>query len=143
MKIYNRKGFIWGIVWTVLGGLRLLLLVIQPENTTAQLVKGIIVGVVLLTLGLSGFTRALSKQATREDRIEENDERNKLVRLKSKARVNDVMFWTMIALIVCGVIGYYMTDNIAWAFLAFAPLLQVIVYFWSSIILSIYYERRE
>ncbi|MEE0206584.1 MAG: hypothetical protein UEX93_06880 [Peptococcaceae bacterium] len=143
MKIYNRKGFIWGIVWTVLGGLRLLLLVIQPEDTTAQLVKGIIVGVVLLTLGLSGFTRALSKQATREDRIEENDERNKLVRLKSKARVNDVMFWTMIALIVCGVIGYYMTDNIAWAFLAFAPLLQVIVYFWSSIILSIYYERRE
>lgn len=143
MKIYNRKGFIWGIVWTVLGGLRLLLLVIQPEDTTAQLVKGIIVGVVLLTLGLSGFTRALSKQATREDRIEENEERNKLVRLKSKARVNDVMFWTMIALIVCGVIGYYMTDNIAWAFLAFAPLLQVIVYFWSSIILSIYYERRE
>lgn len=143
MRIYNRKGFIWGIVWTVLGGLRLLLLVIQPEDTTAQLVKGIIVGVVLLTLGLSGFTRALSKQATREDRIEENDERNKLVRLKSKARVNDVMFWTMIALIVCGVIGYYMTDNIAWAFLAFAPLLQVIVYFWSSIILSIYYERRE
>lgn len=143
MKIYNRKGFIWGIVWTVLGGLRLLLLVIQPEDMTAQLVKGIIVGVVLLTLGLSGFTRALSKQATREDRIEENDERNKLVRLKSKARVNDVMFWTMIALIVCGVIGYYMTDNIAWAFLAFAPLLQVIVYFWSSIILSIYYERRE
>ena len=35
MKIYNRKGFIWGIVWTVLGGLRLLLLVIQPEDTTA------------------------------------------------------------------------------------------------------------
>lgn len=143
MKIYNRKGFLWGIVWTVLGVLRLLLLVIQPEDTTAQFVKGIIVGVVLLTLGLSGFTRALSKQATREDRIEENDERNKLVRLKSKTRVNDVMFWTMIALIVCGVIGYYMTDNIAWAFLAFAPLLQVIVYFWSSIIVSIYYERRE
>lgn len=143
MKIYNRKGFIWGIVWTVLGVLRLLLLVIQPEDTTAQLVKGIIVGVVLLTLGLSGFTRALSKQATREDRIEENDERNKLVRLKSKARVNDVMFWTMIALIVCGVIGYYMTDNIAWAFLAFAPLLQVIVYFWSSIFVSIYYEHKE
>lgn len=143
MKIYNRKGFLWGIVWTVLGVLRLLLLVIQPEDTTAQLVKGIIVGVVLLTLGLSGFTRALSKQATREDRIEENDERNKLVRLKSKARVNDVMFWTMIALIVCGVIGYYMTDNIAWAFLAFAPLLQVIVYFWSSIFVSIYYEHKE
>lgn len=143
MKIYNRKGFIWGIAWTVLGVLRLLLLVIQPEDTTAQFVKGIIVGVVLLTLGLSGFTRALSKQATREDRIEENDERNKLVRLKSKARVNDVMFWTMIALIACGVIGYYMTDNIAWAFLAFAPLLQVIVYFWSSIFVSIYYEHKE
>ena len=143
MKVYNKKGLAWGVFWTILGVLRLLLLVVHPEAQTAQVVKGIIVGAVLLVIGLTGFTRAFSRQATREDMIEENDERNKLVRLKSKARVNDVMFWTMIVLIACGVIGYYQTDNMAWAFLAFAPILQMIVYVWSSIFVSIYYEHRE
>lgn len=120
-----------------------MLLVTHPEEQTVQLIKGLAFGIVFLTIGLSGFTRAFSKQATREDIIRANDERNKLVKLKTKARVNDVMFWTMIVLIVAGVIGYYWTDNIAWAFLAFAPILQMIVYVWSSIFISIYYEHRE
>lgn len=143
MKIYNKKGFAWGIFWTILGVARLVLLVTHPEEQTVQLIKGLAFGIVFLTIGLSGFTRAFSKQATREDIIRANDERNKLVKLKTKARVNDVMFWTMIVLIVAGVIGYYWTDNIAWAFLAFAPILQMIVYVWSSIFISIYYEHRE
>lgn len=143
MKIYNKKGFVWGILWTILGAARLVLLVTHPEEQTVQLIKGLAFGIVFLTIGLSGFTRAFSKQATREDIIRANDERNKLVKLKTKARVNDVMFWTMIVLIVAGVIGYYWTDNIAWAFLAFAPILQMIVYVWSSIFISIYYEHRE
>lgn len=143
MRIYNKKGFVWGIFWTILGVARLVLLVTHPEEQTVQLIKGFAFGIVFLTIGLSGFTRAFSKQATREDIIRANDERNKLVKLKTKARVNDVMFWTMIVLIVAGVIGYYWTDNIAWAFLAFAPILQMIVYVWSSIFISIYYEHRE
>ena len=142
MKIYNKKGFAWGIFWTILGAARLVLLVTHPEEQTVQLIKGLAFGIVFLTIGLSGFTRAFSKQATREDIIRANDERNKLVKLKTKARVNDVI-WTMIVLIVAGVIGYYWTDNIAWAFLAFAPILQMIVYVWSSIFISIYYEHRE
>ena len=143
MKIYNKKGFVWGIFWTILGAARLVHLVTHPEEQTVQLIKGLAFGIVFLTIGLSGFTRAFSKQATREDIIRANDERNKLVKLKTKARVNDVIFWTMIVFLVVGVVGYYWTDNIAWAFLAFAPILQMIVYVWSSIFISIYYEHRE
>lgn len=143
MKVYNKKGLAWVIFWTILGASRLVLLVTQPEDSVAQLIKGILVGVILLAIGLSGFTRAFSRAATREDIIAAHDERNKLVKLKTKARMYDVMFWTMTALIVVGVIGYYWTENIAWAFLAFAPLLQVIVYFCGSIIMTIYYEYRE
>lgn len=143
MKIYNKKGFAWGIFWTILGAARLVLLVTHPEEQTFQLIKGLAFGIVFLTIGLSGFTRAFSKQATREDIIRANDERNQLVKLKTKARVNDVMFWLVIVLLVVGVVGYYWTDNIAWAFLAFAPILQMIVYVWSSIFISIYYEHRE
>lgn len=143
MKIYNKKGFVWGIFWTILGAARLVLLVTHPEEQTVQLIKGLAFGIVFLTIGLSGFTRAFSKQATREDIIRANDERNKLVKLKTKGTRKRRMFWTMIVLIVAGVIGYYWTDKIAWAFLAFAPILQMIVYVWSSIFISIYYEHRE
>lgn len=143
MKIYNKKGMVWGVFWTVLGVLRLVLLVTHPEEQVFQSIKGFVFGIVLLTIGLSGFTRAFSRRATREDLIIKNDERNKLVKLKTKARVNDVMFCVMVMLLAGGVIGYYRTDNIAWAFLAFAPILQMIVYVWSSIFVSIYYEHRE
>lgn len=84
MKIYNKKGFVWGIFWTILGAARLVLLVTHPEEQTVQLIKGLAFGIVFLTIGLSGFTRAFSKQATREDIIRANDERNKLVKLKKR-----------------------------------------------------------
>lgn len=34
MTIYNKSGFVWGIIWTILGALRLALLVIAPEDST-------------------------------------------------------------------------------------------------------------
>ena len=69
MRIYNKKGFAWGIFWLVLGVSALVLLVTHPEEQTFQLIKGFAFGIVFLTIGLSGFTRAFSKQATREDII--------------------------------------------------------------------------
>lgn len=144
MKIYNKKGFAWGIFWLVLGVSALVAdLWINPDDFLPKTIKDVIIDFIILIMGLVGFLRAFSAKATREDIIEENDERNKLVKIKTKARVNDVMFWTMIVFLVVGVVGYYWTDNIAWAFLAFAPILQMIVYVWSSIFISIYYEHRE
>lgn len=70
MTIYNKSGFVWGIFWTILGVARLALLVIVPEDSTAQLVKGLVLGIFMLILGVTMFRRAFSKQATREDIFE-------------------------------------------------------------------------
>lgn len=143
MRIYNKKGFVWGIFWTILGVARLALLVIVPEDSTAQLVKGLVLGIFMLIFGMSMMLRAFSKEATREDRIEERDERNALVKLKAQARTSTVMFWTIIVFMAAGLIGYMTTENMAYAFVFTVPAVMLIVYFAASFIASIYYERRE
>lgn len=143
MTIYNKSGFVWGIIWTILGALRLALLVIAPEDSTAQLVKGLVLGIFMLILGVTMFRRAFSKQATREDRIEARDERNKLVTLKAQARTSTVLLWTIVLFMAAGFIGYVATENVAWAFVFTVPAVFLIVYMFSIIGLTIYYEHRE
>lgn len=143
MTIYNKSGFVWGIIWTILGVARLALLVIVPEDSTAQLIKGLVLGIFMLILGVTMFRRAFSKQATREDRIEQRDERNKLVTLKAQARTSTVLLWTIVLFMAAGFIGYVATENVAWAFVFTVPAVFLIVYMFSIIGLTIYYEHRE
>lgn len=143
MTIYNKSGFVWGIIWTILGVARLALLVIVPEDSTAQLIKGLVLGIFMLILGVTMFRRAFSKQATREDRIEQRDERNKLVTLKAQARTSTVLLWTIVVFMVAGFVGYMVTNNVAWAFVFTVPAVFLIVYMFSIIGLTIYYEHRE
>lgn len=143
MTIYNKSGFVWGIIWTILGVARLALLVIVPEDSTAQLIKGLVLGIFMLILGVTMFRRAFSKQATREDRIEVHDERNKLVTLKAQARTSTVLLWTIVVFMAAGFVGYMVTNNVAWAFVFTVPAMLLIVYMFSIIGLTIYYEHRE
>lgn len=143
MTIYNKSGFVWGIIWTILGVARLALLVIVPEDSTAQLIKGLGLGIFMLILGVTMFRRAFSKQATREDRIEQRDERNKLVTLKAQARTSTVLLWTIVVFMAAGFVGYMVTNNVAWAFVFTVPAVFLIVYMFSIIGLTIYYEHRE
>lgn len=143
MTIYNKSGFVWGIIWTLLGVARLALLVIAPEDSTAQTIKGVVLGIFMLILGVTMFRRAFSKQETREDRIEERDERNKLITLKAQARTSTVLLWTIVVFMAAGFVGYMMTNNVAWAFVFTVPAVFLIVYMFSIIGLTIYYEHRE
>ena len=143
MTIDNKSGFVWGIIWTILGVARLALLVIVPEDSTAQLIKGLVLGIFMLILGVTMFRRAFSKQATREDRIEQRDERNKLVTLKAQARTSTVLLWMIVLFMAAGFIGYVATENVAWAFVFTVPAVLLIVYMFSIIGLTIYYEHRE
>lgn len=143
MTIYNKSGFVWGIIWTILGVARLALLVIVPEDSTAQLIKGLVLGIFMLILGVTMFRRAFSKQATREDRIEQRDERNKLVTLKAQARTSTVLLWTIVVFMAAGFVGYMVTNNVAWAFVFTVPAVLLVVYMFSIIGLTIYYEHRE
>lgn len=92
MKIYNKKGLFWGIIWTLLAAWNIVHAFIAPHSNSIIQVKNIIFSIILLAIGMLGFVRAFSKKATREDLIEEQDERNRLVSLKTKSKTLDIMF---------------------------------------------------
>lgn len=142
MKIYNKKGFGHGMVLAVLGVVRLVMLVVAPEEQWAQLMKGLILGLVFLLLGLMMLLRALSKSATREDIIDDNDERNILIKLKVQACTASVLCLTFVLFMVVGLVGFVMTNNEAWTLVFTVPAVFLIVYIIASIVATVYYEKR-
>ena len=139
MRIYNKKGFIFGLIWTLLGIWILITAFTAQESVT----KDIVLAFILLAIGITSVCRALSKTASIEDYIEKNDERNKLIKLKAKARVLDLMVIFIMILMIIGIAGYIMTGNLSWGYVFFGPLLIFGFYWIVSIAMEIYYERKE
>lgn len=102
MKIYNKRGFASGIFTMMLGVVNLILDVVHNKVG----VKGSILIVALLCLGFHLVFRSLSYKCSMEDKMEELDERNQLVKLKSKSKsfslVQIISFILMTMLLVIG-----------------------------------------
>ena len=144
MKIYNKKNFISGIFWTFLGISILLHAIIKPEAEILLQIKYVVLSVGVLIIGSSSLLRSLSKTAARQDLIEELDERNKLVVLKSKAKLLDLLIGILIAIAVIGFIGLVSSNyNIAWVFVFILPLLLLSFYCIANIVVTSYYENHE
>ena len=79
MKIHHKKNFWAGLGMVALG---LVNLALSLWRRDFDLSTGVLVGALLL-LGVSSLLRSLSPQLSRQDKIEEQDERNILVKLKT------------------------------------------------------------
>ena len=143
MKVYNKKGLAWGIFWTVLGLFSLYRDFADPDSFWLQQVKGAVISVVVLLMGATGFVRAFSKAAAREDRIMELDERNRLVKLKYKARTFDIMFWITVAVMLLSLLAYLLTENLGWGFIFVTSRVLAGISVLVELIVFIYYERRS
>ena len=81
MKIYHKKNFTFGLFALLLGALNLARSALQGFDRN----DGVLVGLLLL-LGGASVVRSLSPRWSREDKVEERDERNQLVKLKSRSQ---------------------------------------------------------
>ena len=81
MKIYHKKNFAFGLFALFLGALNLARSALQGFDRN----DGVLVGLLLL-LGGASVVRSLSPRWSREDKVEERDERNQLVKLKSRSQ---------------------------------------------------------
>lgn len=83
-KIYNKKGFLSGIVSVILSMLTIIIVIPNEyvNGKNVQLIKSIIFGIILLLLGITAIKRSISYKCTKED-IQNDDEREKLLSLKS------------------------------------------------------------
>lgn len=104
MKIYNKKKFGSGFICIVLGVLNFL-----ACFSTGFDISGMVITLALLFIG-GGFTiRSFSRDMSREDRLEELDERNRLIDLKTKSRAfrltQAICFGLMLLFLVMGKIS--------------------------------------
>ena len=142
MKIYNKKGLIAGVLWTAAGAFCLYQDAVDVHDFLPQQIKSVVLSLVMLAVGLTCLLRALSKSASWQDRIEELDERNRLVSLKTDSLTRKVMGWARVAAMVAGLLGYLFTENLVFGclflFAGLSVTLEVVV----AIAAAIHYEKR-
>ena len=142
MKIYNKKGLIAGVLWTAAGAFCLYRDAVDVHDFLPQQIKSVVLSLVMLAVGLTCLLRALSKSASREDRIEELDERNRLVSLKTDSLTRKVMGLARVAAMVAGLLGYLFTENLVFGCLFLFAGLSITLEAVVSIAASIHYEKR-
>lgn len=95
MKIYNKKKFGSGLICIVLG----LLNVIACINTGFD-ISGMILILALMFIGGGLTIRSVSRNLSKEDKLEEMDERNQLIELKTKSQSFRLTQWICFGLML-------------------------------------------
>ena len=102
MKIYNKKVFATGVFEIALGLLSLIADILKQDFS----IKSSVLIAVLVVLGFGSILRSISPRMAKEDKLEELDERNRLITLKSKSKsfqlTQIISFILMLALLVMG-----------------------------------------
>ena len=107
MKIYNKKAFASGVFMVALGLLNLITSMMRQDFD----MNSIILIAALFVLGFGSIMRSISQRMAKEDKLEELDERNRLIALKSKSKsfrlTQIISFALMLALLVMGKVSGY------------------------------------
>lgn len=102
MKIYNKKVFASGVFEIALGLLSLIADIMKQDFS----IKSSVLIAVLVVLGFGSILRSVSPRMAKEDKLEELDEKNRLITLKSKSKsfqlTQIISFILMLALLVMG-----------------------------------------
>ena len=102
MKIYNKKVFASGVFEIALVLLSLIADIMKQDFS----IKSSVLIAVLVVLGFGSILRSISPRMAKEDKLEELDERNRLITLKSKSKsfqfTQIISFILMLALLVMG-----------------------------------------
>lgn len=143
MKLYNKKGLVFGLFWTILGVSALVLELVRPSGNTAVFIRDIVFFSLLILFGVRQVVRAFSRAATREDMLEERDERNRFIKLKTGStmfKVAEVMLflWT-----VASMVGYGFTRDDIWVMGVLVSGLTLGLLFIIELFVGVHYENKE
>ena len=81
MKNYNRRGLMTGIVQIFLSVFCLITMIVTNFD-----VKLAVLGIIIALLGITSVLNSFSKEATRKEWLDNEDERAQLVTMKAKAK---------------------------------------------------------
>ncbi len=139
MKIYNKKRFASGVSMIALGLLNLITSLIRQDLD----VSSTILIIALFVLGFGTIMRSVSQKMAKEDKLEELDERNRLITLKSKSKsfqLTQIMsFILMLILLIAGKVSNYEGFIAMGVGLAFAFTISL----FAEIFTYMYYESKN
>lgn len=139
MKIYNKKVFASGIFMMALGLLNLITSIVRHDLD----INSIILIVALFAMGFGSVMRSMSQRMAKEDKLEELDERNRLIELKSKSKsfrlTQIISFVLMLVLLVMGKVSGYEGFIAMGVGLAFAFSISM----FAEIFTYMYYESKD
>ena len=137
MKIYNKSNFGWGLFLTAIG-----LAMLATSIWTGFEVKGTILMAACLVLGATFLGRSLSHAMSREDKLAELDERNRLVKLRSKSAALTWSQWLCLALLILSRLPVGLFGREICAALTIAFGLMYLILFVTELIALAYFDRK-
>lgn len=101
MKIYHKKNYATGLFFTLLGAAYILLFLVKGNIEP----KSVVFCVLSLLLGPGLLLRSLDRRLSFQDRVDELDERNILVKLRTKSTAFSIVQYTLLGVCVLCTIG--------------------------------------
>lgn len=137
MKIYHRKQFAAALVELALAAAAFVTLGLTGFDG-----KLLVLGVLLVLFGVGSLTVSLSRKAAVEAYHEETDERNRLLDLRSKARVYDILTGCLFALTLLSLLGAALTEKMGFGYLLLISAVLLGIAWFGRILTAVYFERR-
>ena len=136
MKIYNKKNFRYGLGMTILGVLMLFTSIWKGFD-----VKGTVILALCLFLGIGLMLRSLSRDMSREDRIAELDERNKMVEQRAKSRALGIVEMVCFVCILVSIVGMRVMEEFFGGMLVAFGLIFTVMLF-AELATLLYYNKK-
>ena len=136
MKIYNKKNFRYGLGMTILGVLMLLTSIWKGFD-----VKGTVLLALCLFVGIGLLLRSLSRDMSREDKIAELDERNKMVEWRAKSRALGIAELICVVCILISIVGMRIVKDFFGGMLVAFGLMYTIMLL-TELLTLLYYDKK-
>ena len=136
MKIYNKKNFRYGLGMTILGVLMLLTSIWKGFD-----VKGTVILAPCLFVGIGLMLRSLSRDMSREDKIAELDERNKMVEWRAKSRALGIAELICVVCILVSIVGMRVVEDFFGGMLVAFGLMYTIMLL-TELLTLLYYDKK-
>ena len=101
MKIYHKKNFATGLFFTLLGAAFIVLFLVRGNIEP----KSVVFCVLSLLLGPGLLLRSFDKRLSFQDRVDELDERNILVKLRTKSTAFSIVQYTLLGVCALCAVG--------------------------------------
>lgn len=139
MKILDKKRFGLGLILILLGSSSIIQNLIFFEIRADVLFWSVL----LIGLGIVDCYSSFSKKETEKNFIEQTDERNKLIKLTSKARTLDIIQIADVIVIIFSLIFFKLTGDVIFGGMLILAGLSIPFIALVELITGIYYEEKR